>query len=168
MPSPVGGGNVDFVPDDKDRGRADEAPDDQRAGQRCDADRRQGLQRIAADNQLEGIERAGQRRIECSRDRAGRTASDKRADIVTAQLDRSAEPRCKGRAELGVGSLHTDRGSEPAGQQGRGDQAKAVRNRHPATEQGVRLDRVDDLARPPAPQQHQSKSDEQPTEERHR
>ena len=80
------------MPDDKDRGRATEAANDQRAGQRCDADRRQGLQRIAADDQLEGVERAGERRIERGRDGAGRAASDKSADIVTPQLDRSAEP----------------------------------------------------------------------------
>jgi hypothetical protein len=103
------------VPDDEYRVRPDEPADDERPGQRRDADRGQGLQRVSADNQLEGVEGAGERGIEGRRDCAGGSAADQGADVVPAQAEPSAEPRRERGAELRIGRLEPDRGTEPAG-----------------------------------------------------
>jgi hypothetical protein len=57
-----------------------------RRDQRRNDDRRQRGDRIGADDQLEGIEGAGQRRVEGGGDGAGRAAADQHAQIAAAQF----------------------------------------------------------------------------------
>ena len=155
------------MPDDEYRVRSDEPTDDECPGQRRDANRGQGLQRIGADNQLEGVEGSGQRGIEGRCDRAGGAATDEGADVVAAKAEPSAEPRRERGPELRLGRLEPYRSAKPAREQCHADQAQAVADRHPTAEQRVRLDRIDNLALAPVPQQRSGEADEQAPEHRH-
>ena len=64
---------------------------DKIARHRGDADRRQAGRRIAPDHQLEGIERAGQRRAERAGDRGRGAAADHDALIGAAQMKSAAQ-----------------------------------------------------------------------------
>ena len=156
------------MPHDEDRVRADQPAHDEHRGQRGDADRRQGLQGVAADDQLEGIKGAGQRRVEGRRDGPGGAAPDQGAHVVAAQPDAAPEPRGQRRAKLGIGRFEPDRCAKPAGEDRHPNKAEAVAERHPPAEQRVRLDRVDHLARAPAAQQQRAEADEQAADNRRR
>src|SRR6516165_607468 len=105
------------MPDDEYRVRPDKATDNERSGQGRDADRGQSLQRIGADDQLEGVKSARERGIEGGRDRPRGAATDEGADVIAAQVEPSAEARRERGAELRVGCFEPDRGAEPAGEQ---------------------------------------------------
>ena len=155
------------MPDDKDRTGREEGAHHQHRRQRGDADRGQGLQGVAADDQLECIERSGQRRVERCRDGAGSAAADQEPHVVAPQAAATADPRRHRRAELGIGRFEPDRGAKPARQQRDKDETDTVAHGHPAAEQRVCLDRVDDLARPPAPQQQRREPNQEPAGDRH-
>jgi hypothetical protein len=85
---------------------------------------------------------------------ASSAAADQRAQIAAPEAEILAEPRGDARAELRVGRLEPDRGAEAGRDQGEDRQIGAVGERHLAAEQRVGLDRIDDLARAPAADEH--------------
>ena len=125
-------------------------------------DRRQARGRIAADHELESIERARQRRAEGAGDGSGRAASDHQALVGAAQMksaaDRSAEPA----RELGISGLKPDRRADPAGPDRLQRHDHAAAKRHPAAMQGIGLDRVDFTRRPNAQQQQKRDPQQEP------
>ena len=70
-------------------------------------------------------------------------------------------------AELGERGFQSDRGADPAGENGQSGQAQAVAQRHAPAMQRVGLDRVDDVARPPAPHHIRDQAVAEPADARH-
>src|SRR5271169_891795 len=100
------------MPDDEYRVRSNQPADNERPGQGRDANRGQGLQRIGADDQLEGVKSAGERGIEGGGDRAGGAATHQGADVVAAQAEPSAEPRRERGPELRISRLQPYRSAK--------------------------------------------------------
>ena len=65
--------------------------------------------RIAADDEFEPIEGAGERRAESAGNAAGRPATDQNPQVRPPQPERHAEPRGDATRQLGVAGLETDR-----------------------------------------------------------
>ena len=80
------GDQIDMAVDDKDRLLAEDLAGDQGREDRRHDHRHQRRQRIAADDQLEGVKRAGERRVERGGDRRSGAAPDKCAQIVAPQM----------------------------------------------------------------------------------
>ena len=82
------------------------------AGHRGNADRRQARRRVAADDQLEGVEGARQGRAERAGDRGRRAAADHDPLVGAAQMKRTPERGGKAAGQLGVAGLEPDRGAD--------------------------------------------------------
>ncbi len=134
------------------------------ADDRGDHDGGQGAERVGADHQLEGVERAGQRGVERPRDRAGRAAPDQHAKIVPPHPEAAAEARGDGRADLRVARLQPDRGAEAVRHHRLQHHDQAVVERHPPAIERVRLDRVHRAARPESRDQQAQRAKQQAAE----
>jgi hypothetical protein len=130
-------------------------------------DRREGRQRIRADHQLEGVERAGERCLERGRDRSGGAAADQQAQIVAPQAEGAPEAGRERGADLGVARLQPDRRADAVGQDGLGRHEQAVAERHASAIQGVGFDRVDGAAVPPLCDAEAGQPDCQPSHRQH-
>ncbi len=148
---------------DEEQGRGmDDRPLDQGRGQGSGGHGGQSPHRIAADDQLEGVEGAGQGRIEGGRDRRPCPGADEDALVRTAQAEILADLGEDRRPELAVAGLHADRDARSIRPEGRDQQAQAVGHRHAAAMQGVGFDRVDHLGRPQPSHDHDADSQHQP------
>ena len=102
--------------------------------------------RVGTDDQLEGIEGSGQRRAEGSADRARRTRTDQHPQIGAPEVEAASKPRGEAGTELRVAGFEPDRGAKAVGAERLRADDQAIDHRHPATVQGVRLDRIDRAA----------------------
>ncbi len=82
--------------------------------QRGDADRGEPGRGVAADDQLEGVERAGKRRAEGAGDRRGGAAADQEPQVVPSEMEHAADPGGHAAAELGVAGFEADRCADAA------------------------------------------------------
>ena len=105
------------------------------------------LKRVAADDQLESIERPGQGAVESRRDRRRRAAADQQAQILPPQADVLADFRSEARPDLGVGRLQASASAKADGDDRQQCKVDAVAQGHAAAIERVGLDRVDNLAR---------------------
>ena len=126
--------------------RLDQRPGDEVTAERRHDHRRQRRDRIGADDQLEGIERAGQRCAESRRDGPGRAAPDQRPQVAPAHLEGDPQARGQAGGDLRVAGLQPHRGAAAVRDHVLGGEVDAVAQGHPAAVQGVRLDRVDGRA----------------------
>ena len=138
------------VADDEQRVGVPQCAQRQGAGERRRRHRRQRPHAIASEDQLVGIEGAGQRRIEGCRDGRGRSGADEDPLVEAAQLEVLADLGQQSGAELGIARLHADGDAGGVRDDRRDEQAQAVDHRHASAMQGIGLDRVDDLVRPKA------------------
>ncbi len=117
---------------------------------------------IGADDDLEGVEGAGQRRAERRGDGGARPGADEGAQVAAAQVERLTGQGRRRAAHLGVARLQPHRGAEAVGDDGLQRHEQAVAQRHLAAAQGVGLDRVDRDgaagARPEPGRQHQHRA----------
>ena len=111
-------------------------------------DRRQRLQRVAADDQLESVERAGERTVEGGGDGRGRSASDQQAQILAPQPERLPGLRGETGARLRIGGLQAGASAKAHGDHRYERQIQAVPHGHAPAIKRVRLDGIDDLVRP--------------------
>ncbi len=123
-------------------GRADDRLGGERGHERGGEHRPGDGERIRADDQLESVEGAGQRRAEGRRDRAAGAAAHQHAQILAAQPPADAEPRGEAAADLGVAGLEADRRAATVRQHRLRRDEQALLERHAAAAQRVRLDRV--------------------------
>ena len=121
----------------------------QKADQRRDADRRQAGGRIAADDQLETVERAGERRTERAGNAGGGAATDQDAQVAAAQAKGVADARGDAAGDLGVAGFQSDRGADAARPHGLRRDDHAADERHAAAVQRIGFDRIDLALRPP-------------------
>lgn len=131
------------VPEIDERLGLDQRPGDQVAAQGRDDHGRQGGDGVGADDQLEGVEGAGERRAEAGRDGPGRTAAHQGAQVAAPHLEGDAEPRGEAGGDLCVAGFEPHRGAGPVRDDVLECEVEAVAQGHPAAMQGVRLDRVD-------------------------
>ena len=115
----------------------------QRGADRGGHDRRDIGDRIDADDQLEAVESAGQRRVEGGGDRAGGTAADQDADIVAAQPEGARQPRGQAGTDLRIARLQSNRGAKTAGDHRLPGDDEGVGQRHAPAIERVGLDRID-------------------------
>ena len=153
--------------DDAELGRRQLARD-QIADQRRDADRRQAARRIAADDQLEAVKGAGERRAERAGNAGGGAATDQDAQVAAAQPERIADARGKAARELRVAGLETDRGADAARPHRLRRDDDAAEERHAAAMQRIGFDRIDFPLRPPAPDDFAGNAEYDAADQRHR
>ena len=127
---------------------------EQPVGDGCRHDRayRDGHQRgnaIGAEDRLERVESAGERRIESGGDRARRAAADQQAHIDAARAKPAAEQRSDHAAHLGIGGLQPDRSAKAVGNQRLQADVEASPRRQSAAMQRIGLDRVGEPAAKP-------------------
>jgi hypothetical protein len=144
-------GQIDVIVDDENRLVANDLALHQRGEDRGQHHRYEGRQRVAADNQLEGIKRAGKGRVERGGDRRRRAAADKSSQITSAKMQIAAEPRGNAGAKLCIGGFKPNRCTHTRRQDGQPGEAQAVAQRHVSAMQRVGFNRVDDVARLPSP-----------------
>ena len=113
------------------------------AEQRRHADRGQRGDRIAADDQLEAVEGAAQRRAEGAGDGRGGAAADQDAHVAAAQAKRLADLGGDAAGELGIAGFQADRGADAARPHGLRRHDQAAAQRHAAAVQRIGFDRVD-------------------------
>ena len=108
---------------------------------------------VGADDDLEGVEGAGERGAEGRRDPRPRSGAHEGAQIAAPQVERAAGERGQGPAQLGVGRLQPHRGAEAVGDDALDADEQAVARGHPPAVQGVGLHRVHGrLGTAPGPQ----------------
>jgi hypothetical protein len=127
--------------DDADRERLC----DQEADQGRDADRRQAVWRIAADNELETIEGAGERGTECASNSSGGATA-----LGASQPECHADARGDTAGKLCIAGLQADRGADPARPDRLRRHDNAAKRRHATAVQRVGFDRIDFPLRPMA------------------
>ena len=141
---------------------------DEIAHQRRDADRRQTVRRIAADDQLEAVKGAGERRAECAGNAGGGAAADQDAQVAAAQPKRIADARGDAAGKLRVAGLEADRCADPARPHRLRRNDDAAEERHPAAVQRIGFDRIDFPLRPPATDDLAGRAHDHAADERHR
>ena len=141
---------------------------DEVADHRRDCDRRQAVGRIAADDELEAVESAGERRTEGAGNSSGSAATDQDTQIGAPQPECRADARGKTARQLGIAGLEADRGADPARPDGLRRDDDAAEKRHAAAMQRIRLDRIDLPLRPPARDHFRGDAERQSAAERHR
>ena len=99
-------------------------------------------ERIGADDELESVKSAGQRRAERRRDRAARPAADQHAQILPAQARSHSQIRGDARPDLRIAGLEPDRGAAAVRDHGLRRHKQALAERHAPAAQGVGLDRI--------------------------
>ena len=152
--------------DDTELGRLKLARD-QIAHQRRDPDRRQPVGRIAADDQLEAVKGAGERRAERAGNAGGGAAADQDAQVAAAQPERIADARGDAAGELRIAGLETDRSADPARPHRLRRDDDAAEERHAAAVQRVGFDRIDLALRPPPPDDLAGRAHHHAADERH-
>ena len=140
----VGGLDMERAGDRNRMRRHAEAAGRQIAAERRRHHRCDGRDRIDADDQLEPVERAGQRRAEGGGDRRCRAAADDEAQIGAAQAEPHADRRGDAARHLRIAGLEADGGAEAVGDDVLQPDAQAVLQRHASAMQRIGLDRVDD------------------------
>ena len=138
------------------------------AEQRRDGDRRQAVRRIAADDQLEAVKGAGERRAERAGNSAGGATADQDAQVGAPQPKCHADTRGDAAGQLGIAGFDADRRAYPARPNGLHGDDNAAEKRHAAAVQRVRLDRIDLALRPPAHDQFAGDAEDDAAGERHR
>ena len=150
---------------DKGLAHADRAGH-QHAGDRRRHHGREAKRRVAADDDLEAVEGAGQRGAERGGDGAGGARADHHAKVGTAQVEGAAERGGETRPKLGVAGLEPDRGAEAVGAQRLRADDEGVDHRHAAAGERVGLDRVDRAATTAAQQQPVAGAEQQTAADR--
>src|SRR6185437_16399450 len=84
------------------------------AKQRGDADRGKRGDRIAADDKLEAIESAAERRAEGAGDGRRRAAADQHAHVGATQAEGAADRGGQSARQLGVARFQADRSADTA------------------------------------------------------
>ncbi len=156
---PVGADEADFLRR-QDMG-------DQIAEQGSDRDRREAARRVTADDQLEPVERTGERRTKRTGDAAGGAAANQDAQIGAAQPECETKPGCNAARELGIAGLHSDRSTDPARPDGLQRDDQTAGERHASAMQRVRLDRIDFAIRPPSRDQFAGNAEQDTAGKRH-
>ena len=141
---------------------------DQIAEQRRDGDRREAVRRVAADDQFEAVEGAGERRTERAGDSAGGAAANQDAQIGAAQPKCDADAGGNAAGQLGIAGLDADRSTDPARPDGLQRDDHAAEKRHASAVQRIRLDRIDLAIRPPSRDQFTGDAEHDAAGERHR
>ena len=149
--------NDEIVTDDRHLLRPDDADLGRRkpvrhleANERRYGDRRQTVGRIAADNEFEAVEGAGERSAERAGNAGRGAAPDQNAKIAAPQTEGSADARGDAARSLRVTGLQADRGAYAARPDCLQRDDHAAGQRHAAAVQRVGFDRVDLAVRPPA------------------
>ena len=127
------------------------------------ADRRERGDRIAADDQLEAVKGAAQRRAEGAGNGRGGAAADQDAHVAAAQAKGLSDLGGNAAGKLGIASLQADRGADPARPHRLRRHDQAAAQGHAPAVQGVGLDRVD-LGAAPARDVGGHKAEQQPAE----
>ena len=122
---------------------------------------------VAALDQLEAVEGAGQRRVEGGGDRRRRARRHHHALVLAAQMEITPDHGEDAGAELAVAGLHADRGAAGVGHHGVAGEPHAVAQRHLAAVERVGLDRVDDVVGPDLAEGEGQEPEEQPARRRH-
>ena len=130
--------------------RADDRLGGERGGERRGEDGNRVGERIGADDELERVEGAGQRRAERRRDRASRPAPDQHPEILPAQARSHAQVRGEAGSDLRIARLETDRCAAAVRDHGLRRHEEALAQRHASAAQRVGLDRIDRRRRFPA------------------
>ncbi len=155
---------------DDDIGGAAQRLDDQGRGERGGENRAGVGERISADDQFRRIEGAGERRAKRRRDRPAGAATHQDAQVLAAQLQRQADARGDGGADLRIARFEPDRRAAAVGDHGLRGYERAFADRHAAAAQGVGFDRIDRrrplLGASPALDQPESEPAEGKREER--
>ena len=138
------------------------------AEQRRHGDWGQTVWRIAADDQLEAVEGAGERRAERAGNSARGSTADQDAQIGTSQLECPADTRGDAAGQLGVARFDADRSTYPARPNGLHGNDNAAEKGHAAAVQRVRLNRIDLSLRPPAHDQLAGNAEDDAAGERDR
>ena len=125
----------------------------QKADQGRNPDRRKTDRRIAADDQFEAVERAGERRTERAGDAGGGAAADQDTQVAASQAKCIADARGDARRHLRVAGFEADRCPDAARPDGLQGDYQAAHERHAAAMQRIGFDRVDFAIRPPSPDQ---------------
>ena len=138
----VAGHHLRHLGDDDGRAHHAERLRRQIAEQRRRQHRRHMGNGIDADDQLEGIEGAGQRRMEGGGDAACRAASHQHPQVRAAQAELLADGGGDAGAPLGIARLHADRGAEAVADHRLAGEDDAVEQRHAPAFQRIRLDGI--------------------------
>ena len=117
------------------------------------ADRRKTRGRIAADDELEAVKGAGQRRAERAGDTGGGAATHQNSQVAAAQAKGIADARSDAACKLGVAGFEPDRGADAAGPNRLRRDDDAAEERHAPAMQRIGFDRIDFPLRTPALQE---------------
>ncbi len=135
-------------------------------GERGNGDRRQGARDVAPEDEFVAIERAGEGRIECGRNRGAGTRGHEHAQVRAAQAEHAAEPRKERGAHLAVGGFHAERRAGSVRDHRRGQEAQTGTDRHASAVKRVRLDRVDDVGREAAAEEKRAAAEDDAADRR--
>jgi hypothetical protein len=130
-----------------------------------DGDRRQAVRRIAADNELETVKGASERRPEGPRNSTGRAATDHDAKVRPPQAERHADARRDAARELGVAGLKPNRRPNPARPHRLDRDDDAAEKRHASAVQRIGFNRIDFPFRAPMSDQFTRHSERETAEQ---